>query len=47
MFKDKALADKATIAVGKQIHYDGANVPVGELGIEVGHIEETMPTKMA
>jgi len=44
VFEDEALADKATAAVEKTIHY-GEDEPgqIGERGIETMHLEQITP----
>jgi len=46
VFEDEAVAEQATIAVEKTIHHEGpGDNPIGEPGIEVGHLEETQNKK--
>jgi len=47
VFEDKALEEKAVVAVEKTIHHESVDDhPVGEKGLAVGHVEETVPTKV-
>jgi hypothetical protein len=46
VFEDDALAEKAVVAVEKTIHHESVDdKAVGERGVEVGHVEETLPAK--
>jgi hypothetical protein len=40
VFEDESLAEKAVVAVEKTIHHESNDDhPIGELGMEVSHIE--------
>jgi len=44
LFEDKALEEKAVVAVEKTIHFDIGNDHIGKPGTEVEHVEmETKP----
>ncbi|TVY41674.1 High-affinity glucose transporter [Lachnellula subtilissima] len=46
LFEDKALEEKAVVAVEKTIHHESVDDHlVGEKGLEGGHVEEVVPTK--
>jgi hypothetical protein len=40
VFEDETLAEKAVVAVEKTIHHESIDDhPIGEPGVEIGHVE--------